>query len=176
MLPTASVKRLRIFLIAAAIACAAPLLARAQANPPEREWEYSGMGPGMMGGYSYGMGPGMMGGDGYGMGPDMMGGGYRFGRELGLTNDQVAKINQIRDEIRRMHWSLMGAMMDEHAKLRDLYAAPKRDNAAIDDAYKTLGKLQRQMVESSLDARKRMDAVLTKEQREKLRSYGRSGS
>jgi len=65
--------------------------------------------------------------------------------------------------------------MDEQAKLRDLYSAPKQDSAAIDNAYKAIGKLQQQMYESSVDAQKRVDAILTKEQREKMRSYWRRG-
>jgi Spy/CpxP family protein refolding chaperone len=140
-----------------------------------------GMGPGMMGG-GYGMGPGMMGG-GYGMGPGMMGGGYGMGPgmmgwggplgTLDLTEKQQEQINRIRDETRKAHWSLMGAMMDEQAKLRDLYSAPKRDQAAIDRAYKNLGQMQQQMYDSSVNAQKRIEAVLTKEQQEKLKSFWR---
>lgn len=130
-----------------------------------------GMGPGMMGGY--GMGPGMMGGYGYGMGPGMMGG--YWGSGIDLTEEQQAKINKIQDETRKTHWALMSAMMDQQAKLRDLYAAPKRDQAAIDQAYKAFGNLQQQMYNTSVDAQKRIEAVLTPEQQEKLRDYWRRG-
>src|SRR5512139_1704262 len=141
-----------------------------------------GMGPGMMGGYGgYGMGPGMMGG--YGMGPGMMGGygmgpgmmGPYWGSGLDLSAEQQAKINKIQDETRKAHWALMGEMMNQQAKLRDLNLAPKRDNAAIDRGYKEFGKLQQQMYDSSVEAQKRMEAVLTKEQQEKLRAYWRRG-
>lgn len=134
-------------------------------------WGGYGMGPGMMGGY--GMGPGMMGG--YGMGPGMMGG-YGMGPGWGgygphglpdLTADQRAKISKIQDETRRRHWELMGQMMDEQARLRDLYDAPKQDSAAVTKAYAKISDLQRQMYESSADAQKRIEAVLTKEQKEK---------
>lgn len=146
-----------------------------------------GMGPGMMGGYGgYGMGPGMMGGDGgYGMGPGMMGGGYGMGPGmmmgpywtggLDLSREQQAKINKIQDDTRKTHWALMGEMMNVQARLRDLNLAPKRDNAAIDAAYKEFGKLQQQMYESAVAAHQRMEAVLTKEQQEKLHSYWRRG-
>ncbi|MBZ0094405.1 MAG: periplasmic heavy metal sensor, partial [Sulfuricella sp.] len=133
-----------------------------------------GMGPGMMGGYGYGMGPGMMGGYGHGMGPGMMGG--YWGSGLDLTEEQQAKINKIQDETRKAHWALMSTMMDQQAKLRDLYSAPKQDAAAIDEAYKAFGKLQQQIYDSSVEAQKRMEAVLTKEQQEKLRNYWRGGS
>src|SRR5512139_1020580 len=115
--------------------------------PPSGGWGPGyGMGPGMMGGYGMGpgwggngMGPGMMGGGwgpGYGMGPGMMGG-YGMGPGWGgygpqgmpdLSADQRAKIGKIQDETRRKNWALMGQMMDEQAKLRDLYDAPKRES------------------------------------------------
>jgi len=134
-----------------------------------------GMGPGMMGGYGgYGMGPGMMGGyGGYGMGPGMMG--PYWGSGLDLSVEQQAKVNKIQDETRKAHWALMGEMMNQQARLRDLYQAPKRDDAAIDRANKEIGKLQQQMYDSSVAAQKRMEAVLTKEQQEKLRTYWRRG-
>ncbi|PMS21669.1 hypothetical protein C0Z18_07410 [Trinickia dabaoshanensis] len=143
-----------------------------------------GYGPGMMGGGPgrgiMGGGPGMMGG-GYGMmggGYGMMGGGYGmmgFGGgwedALGLSDDQKTKINRIQDETRHEHWALMGTMMDQQAKLRDLYEAPKRDSAAIDETYKSIGEMRQKMVDSSVSARKRMEAVLTSKQLEKLRTY-----
>lgn len=129
------------------------------------------MGPGMMGGGmmgdGYGMGPGMMGG--YGMGPGMMGGGMMGGpRGLpDLTADQRAKIATIRDETRRRNWAVMGQLMDEQARLGDLYDAPKQDSDAISASYKKISELQRKMYESAADAHKRMEAVLTQEQKEK---------
>ncbi|AKJ67527.1 hypothetical protein PATSB16_12470 [Pandoraea thiooxydans] len=145
-----------------------------------------GMGPGMMGGYGgyggyRGMGPGMMGGyGGYGgMGPGMMGGygrygGYGWGSELGLTQEQLAKINRIHDDTRRAHWALMGQIMDQQAKLRDLYEAPQRDNAAIEKAEKDFAQLRQQMYDASIAAHRQIEAVLTKEQRDKLRKAWRS--
>jgi len=137
-----------------------------------------GMGPGMMGGY--GMGPGMMGGygmnpgmmGGYGMGPGMMDG--YWGSWLDLTEEQLATINKIHEETRKAHWALMYEMLNQQARLRELYQAPTRDNAAIDAATKEFGKLQQQMYDSAVDAHKRMEGVLTKEQQErlqKLRTY-----
>jgi Spy/CpxP family protein refolding chaperone len=123
-----------------------------------------GMGPGMMGGY--GMGPGMMGG--YGMGPGMMGGTGMGPRGLpDLTADQRTKIAKIRDETRKKNWELMGQLMDEQTRLGDLYEAPKQDSDAIGASYKKITELQRKMYESAADAHKRMEAVLTPEQKEK---------
>ena len=149
-----------------------------------------GMGPGMMGGYGmgpgmmggYGMGPGMMGG--YGMGPGMMMGGMGMmhgwggpgaflGHVLDLSAAQQAKINKITDETRKAQWSLMGAMMDQQAAMRDLYASSKPDDSAMKQVYGKFNQLQQQMFNNMLDAQKRIDAVLTKEQREKLRTFRR---
>lgn len=69
----------------------------------------------------------------------------------------------------------MNELMGQQARLRDLNLAPKRDSTAIDAAYKEIGKLQQKMYGSSVEAQKRMEAVLTKEQQEKLRTYWRRG-
>ncbi|MBF3439865.1 Spy/CpxP family protein refolding chaperone [Burkholderia pseudomallei] len=135
-----------------------------------------GMGPGMMGGGygrgmmgGYGMGPGMMRGDG--MGPGMMMGFGGWPSGLDLTSEQRAKINRIQDDTRKAHWALMGDMMDQQAKLRDLYDAPKRDGAAIDETSRAIGSLRQKMIDASVDTRKKMEAVLTSKQLDKLRAY-----
>jgi len=130
-----------------------------------------GMGPGMLGGY--GMGPGMMGG--YGMGPGMMGG-YGMGR-WGLSDlsaEQRTQLAKIRDETRKKNWEVMGRMMDEQNKLSDLYDAPKRDSTAISNAHKKISELQRRMYETSADAHKRIESVLTQEQKEKSWRFWRN--
>lgn len=166
----------------------APTMVAAQTgNSPQTDDRGSGygMGPGMMGDYGGGMGSGMMGAYGDGMGPGMMNGyagpgmsgpfGWGWGGGLDLTEAQEASINKIRDETRKAHWALMGEMLDLQARLRDLYAAPKRDTAAIGDTYKAMGKLRQQMYDSSVAAHKRIEAVLTKEQQEKFQNYWRNG-
>jgi len=165
--------RLAAWSLAIALTGATPVLQAEQTDPPKP------YGPGMMGGY--GMGPGMMGGygmghgmmGGYGMGPGMMG--NYWGIVLDLTDEQQAKVNRIQDETRKSHWTLMGEMMNHQARLRDLNLAPKRDSAAIDAAYKEIGQLQQKMYNASVEAHKRMEAVLTKEQLEKLRTCWRQG-
>lgn len=142
------------------------------------------MGPGMMGGQGMGpgmMGRGMMGGDwddwddhymGRGMmGPGMMGG-YGYGPALDLTEQQQAKIAQIREDFRKKQWDLAAKMDAEQAKLNEIYYSGKRDPTVIDNQYKNIYDLRRQMIQAQVDAQNRMDAVLTKEQRERSRSYG----
>ena len=135
-----------------------------------------GMGPGMMGGYGqgqgYGMGPGMMGnyGPGYGMGPGQMGGygpGYDRGADLNLTADQRGKITKIQGDARRKQWDLMGKMQDEQSQMNEHYYSDNRDDAALSKSYRKMSDLRHQIFELSLSTRKQIDAVLTKEQREK---------
>jgi Spy/CpxP family protein refolding chaperone len=136
-----------------------------------------GMGPGMMYGYGgpgYGMGPGMMYGygPGYGMGPGMM---YGYGRGYGagtgaglnLTDEQRTKIAKIQQDLRSKQWDLMGKMHDAYAQRADA-----TDDAAAGKADDQITQLQQQMVSNAAAARKQMDAVLTKEQREQLRRGG----
>lgn len=132
-------------------------------------------GPGMMGGYGpgYGMGQGMMGGygPGYGMGPGMMG--HRNYRDLNLSADQQSKIAQIRKAMRTKQSALMDDLLDAHDALQDLYDADKQDAAAINKQYKAIDDLRRQMVDNAVDAHNQINAILTKEQREKLKDRGR---
>lgn len=156
------------------------------------------MGPGMMMGPRMGMGPGMMGmmddgcpgggmdmmGPGMGMGMMGMGpgmmmgpgmtGGYGPGA-LNLDEQQQKKITQIQDELRKKHWNLMGKMNDERVKLRDIYALGKRDPSAIGQQQQRIYDLRRQMLESSVEAQNRMEAVLVPEQKEQLRGYHGQG-
>ena len=143
-------------LIGAAVAAAAILAATAGAQ-----------GPGMMGGYGpgYGMGPGMMGGygPGYGMGPGMMGGYWRGYGALNLTEEQRDKIDSIQEDLSRKQWELMGRMHSQSYRFGD------SDDAAARKAYQEMAAAHKEMFETMLDARKRIDSVLTPEQRKELR-------
>ncbi len=165
---------LRIFSIVMAT-----LMLGAFANVAAADSDYDCHGPGMMGGYGW---HGMMGGEygpGYGMGPGMMGGhgygmmGYGDYRGLNLTSDQQTKITQIHRAMRTKQLALMGEMMDAQDKLQDLYDADKQDAAAINKQYKAVEDLRRQMVDNAVEAHNRIDALLTKEQREQLRDWHR---
>jgi Spy/CpxP family protein refolding chaperone len=136
-----------------------------------------GMGPGMMGGgygpgygMGQGMGPEMMGGGGYGpgqgMGPGMMGGGYGPGyAALNLTDEQRKKIDAIQEEV----WSKQGEFMGRmHAQSYRMHDFGKADDAAARKAFDEMAAAHKQMFETRLEARKRIDAVLTPEQRKQL--------
>ncbi len=129
----------------------------------------SGGGMGMMG-----MGPGMMGGglmDGMGMG--MMGFGPIW--LLDLTDEQRQRITKIQDDVRKKHWEVMGKIMEEHNKLRDLYQADELDAKKIGAVYDGIAKLRRQMVETHVQAINQARAALTKKQREQLKQWRHGG-
>ena len=162
------------------------VVSNASAAEPAQDWQ-NNMGPGMMGdcghgigmmggyGSGYGMGPGMMDGygHGYGMGHGMMGWGNFRG--LDLSKDQKAKVRQIRHEMRKKQWAIMGQMMDAHDKLQDLYDADKQDSEAIKKQYKVIEDLRLQMMDNSVDAHKQINGILTREQREKFQEWGGRG-
>ena len=136
-----------------------------------------GMGPGMMGGYGpgggYGMGPGMMGGygpgGGYGMGPGMMGGfgpGYGY-YDLDLSADQRAKIGDIQREFAEKRWELMGKLHAQDGPMSQAFAGPFDEKAAR-KAYDAMTDAHKKMFEASLQMRKKVEALLTPEQREQM--------
>jgi len=116
----------------------------------------------------YGMGPGMMGGygdGGYGMGPGMMGGYRGAYADLKLTDEQRDKIAEIQNDLFRKRWALMSSM---HEQRYQALRSGERDEAAQRKSFEAMQAIQKQMFESSLDASKRMEAVLTPEQRKQL--------
>lgn len=167
---------LRSTLGAAILVGGAVIGASALADPEQGGYGY-GMGPGMMGGgygAGYGMGPGMMGGGygaGYGMGPGMMGGGYGSRADLNLTAEQRGKIAKIENDVRRKHWELMGKIQDEQSQMSERDLSDQSSDAALSKSYRNISELRHQMFDLSLGARRQIDSVLTKEQREKL-SHG----
>lgn len=132
-----------------------------------------GMAPGMMGGYGpgYGMGPGMMGGygQGYGMGPGMMGGyGPGYGNGINLSDEQRAKISEIQQELAQKQWALMGQMHQQGGPMSQAFGPGPIDEQAARKAYEQMAEARKGMFELSLQTRKRIDAVLTPEQREQM--------
>ena len=184
----------RKWIVAAIGAALLSTAALAQWGPGMGGYGY-GMGPGMMGGYgpggeSQGYGPGARGsgygcggyGYGHGYGRGMMGGGRGWGmgggygwayHSLNLTDEQRDKIDAIAKEVREKQWGLMQTM---HGLLWKSEGPGKASDADILKNFDAMTAVRREMLAARLDARKRMDAVLTKEQREELakqqRRYG----
>ena len=159
--------KMTMLALAGALSMLAVVPVMADDNDPERCTM-----PGAMGMHDAGMGMGMMGGMGAGMMGGMHGGVYAM---LNLSAEQRTKINQIMDDTRRKNWTTLGRIQDEKAKLRDLYAAEKRDAKAISNTVAGMQALQRQALEAHLDAQSRAEALLTEAQREQLKQFRSSG-
>jgi Spy/CpxP family protein refolding chaperone len=162
---------LRTTLSAAILVGGTVVGASALADPPQGTFgpDY-GMGPGMMGGYGagYGMGPGMMGSRGYGTDSGVMGG-YLSRSDLNLTTEQRSKIAKIQNDLRRKRWELMGKLQDEQSQMSEQYYSDQHDDVALSKSYRNMSELRHQIFDLSLSARKQIDAVLTPEQRDKLK-------
>ena len=123
---------------------------------------YGGMG---MGGYGMMGGYGGMGMGGYGM----MG----YGSMLSLSQAQRDKIEAIQQGMRKSHFAMMEKIIEERQKLPELYNQENPSASKIGAVYGRIFTIQRQMIESSINARNQMNNVLTKEQREQIRQWHR---
>jgi Spy/CpxP family protein refolding chaperone len=130
---------------------------------------YRGWGVGAMGGCGRGMPMGsmmmgsmMMGPMGYG---PMMG----YGR-LDLSSEQRAKLRGKQRDMRKQHLALMDEMMEKQDGLAELYAKTPRDAEKIGKIYGELFELKRKMIEQQIRLGNDIDALLTKEQKEKAGS------
>jgi len=104
-----------------------------------------------------------------GGGPGMMG--MHMFAALDLTDEQRAKIARIFEDARRKNWDAMGKVMDESAALRDLYNAPTHDVAAIGRQTVKIAELRRPIIEAMVTAHDQIEALLTTEQKGRLRSF-----
>jgi len=99
-------------------------------------------------------------------GPGMMGGGYGRGSVgLNLTPDQVSKIEKIRDDLSKANEPLAQQMFQARNKMQEAYFGGNADPVEIKKSYAKMSELQKRMFDMSINAQKRMDDVLTKEQR-----------
>jgi Spy/CpxP family protein refolding chaperone len=125
----------------------------------------------------YGMGPGMrhhmMAGPGHMTGPAMMQG-QREARlqALGLSEEQRAKIDAIREETRRKNWDAIGQIRAERFKLRQMFRAEQVDPGTVVEQRRKVDDLRRQVMRARLEARNQILALLTPEQRQTARSFG----
>jgi Spy/CpxP family protein refolding chaperone len=132
-----------------------------------------GMMDGQMGGMMCDHKGGMMGGHGAGM----MGSPHaHMIMSLDLSDEQRSKIVKLSDELKHDNWATKGLIMDESAKLRDLYAADKRDPSAIGKEYQKIFDLKRKMIEATIASQNRVEEVLTPEQRAQLKTMHRKGA
>jgi Spy/CpxP family protein refolding chaperone len=126
---------------------------------------------------------GMMGGDGPMMGGMMQSIGKGPARphfytlwQLELSDEQRKKINVVHDGLHKKHWELMGRTYDQQTKLRDLYEVEPYDAKKIGAAHGEIGKLRAQLVEAEVDALNRAIALLTPEQKTRLKELASASS
>jgi Spy/CpxP family protein refolding chaperone len=171
-------KRLRLTAIALGLAAAGSVMAQGYGPGYGPGNAY---GPGMMGG---GYGPGVVGG---GYGPGMMGGGYGpgmmggYGRgvmgygpldALDMKDDQRDKIFVLQEEARTKNFGTMTQMRAEQYKLAKMYNAEHADPKLIGEQQKKVDELRRQMIQSHVETRNQVEALLSPEQKKQLRQYG----
>jgi len=135
-----------------------------------------GYGPGMMQGrgmmgHMMGQGPGammgqMMGGM-QGMG-GMMGG---MGPGLDLSDEQRTELGKLRQQFLPQMGELRGKMQANHEQLRALNQGGAADEAAIAELADQKGALMAEMIKLRASHRSRMQALLTDEQRERMRQH-----
>ncbi len=144
-----------------------PAVSKPFADPKAHEKDHCDEhGSGMMGGHGRGMmgdhEGGMMGG--YGSGMMMESPRMNMVRSLDLSDEQRSKIKKLSDQLRHNNWVAQGSIMDESAKLRDLYEADKHDPATIGNVYQKIFDLKRQMIEAMIDTQNHVEELLTPEQ------------
>jgi Spy/CpxP family protein refolding chaperone len=129
---------------------------------------HMGMMGNMKGGGHMGMMGNMMGGDHMGM----MG---KF-KGLDLSDEQKAKMSEIRYKLRKKHWEIMGPMIDQQAALHKAYAGDRPDPAAVGAVYGKIFDLKRQVIEARLTAKNSSMDVLTEEQLAQMEKMKHKGS
>ncbi len=142
--------------------------------PAYRSRSWQGMQPGWMGGRAPGDGEyaeryyGMMGqfdGTGPGMAFGIPGYGMMPRALPELIPEQSRQIEQLQAEQFERSRTLMQQLWRTQARLNELYAADKRDWDAIRGTTQKLFELQRQQHESAIELQKKIDGLLTDEQR-----------
>jgi Spy/CpxP family protein refolding chaperone len=134
-----------------------------------------GMGPDMMNrsGYGYGTLPGFIAGPGgYGMGAGLMGG---FSDDayagLDLSAEQRSRIAQIQQATAKAQWQLMGTMHEQGYHMYGNAGPGAFDEAGARKSFEAMTETRKAMFEAQIEARKKIDAVLTPQQRELLRQH-----
>jgi Spy/CpxP family protein refolding chaperone len=84
---------------------------------------------------------------------------------LKLTADQRHKLTEIDRDLKRKQWKLVGALRELRWKQQDAFKAPEVDVEAVRRNYEDTSALRKQMFDLALEGRKRVEGVLTKEQR-----------
>jgi Spy/CpxP family protein refolding chaperone len=88
---------------------------------------------------------------------------------LDLTEAQRDKVTEIQRDLRRAQWSVTGSIRELRWRQQDIMRAAEFDADAARKTHDAIAGLRKEMFEAALDARKRIEAVLTKQQLELLK-------
>ena len=102
------------------------------------------------------------------MGQGMMA--QRMIKELSLTQDQTQQLQQIRNEYMEATKATREQLKAEHQAMMSLWMADSPDAAAIKAEFAKIGDLKAQMRDTGVDYAIRGMAVLTADQRAKLKT------
>lgn len=100
----------------------------------------------------------------------MMGPGPMMGMGMQLSREQQAQMRRIQRDLRRQHWDTLGKLMEAREEMRERLAAENPDPKAVGETHARIAELKRPLIEARIKAMNDMRALLTEEQRERLRS------
>jgi Spy/CpxP family protein refolding chaperone len=84
---------------------------------------------------------------------------------LKLTGDQRNKVTEIERDLKRRQWNLIGSIRELRWKQQDAFRAAELDVDAVRRTYEEISALRKEMFDLAVDGRKRVESILTKEQR-----------
>jgi len=90
-------------------------------------------------------------------------------KELGVTDDQRKKMDDINFNAAKARIQAQGALQVQRMELERLMRADNPDRAAIDKKIQEIAQSQATLMRSTITARLDNQAVLTKDQRDKLK-------
>lgn len=88
---------------------------------------------------------------------------------LELSAEQRAKLADIEREFQARQSQAVDRMHGQEVDMHDLFGPGAVDEATARKGYQAMADAHKEMFEAQLEARKRVDGVLTPEQREQLR-------
>lgn len=93
-------------------------------------------------------------------------------QELGLTADQVRRLEALQESAQPGHMQVMGQMQAIHQEIAQATEGERFDEAAARAAFERMGDLHTEMGIAMLRTRHQTQQILTAEQQEKLSELG----
>jgi Spy/CpxP family protein refolding chaperone len=90
---------------------------------------------------------------------------------LKLSVEQRNKLTEIERDLKRKQWPLMGSLRELRWKQQDALKAAELDVDALRRNYDEMSAFRKQMFDLSLEGRKRVEGVLTREQRAQVSEW-----